>query len=72
MHLVAQSASSTFTSKRRSSRSRWDGRADLDGELLQVSDPDDIGAWPSAAGFRVVAQWIDREDGFALTLLEAV
>ena len=33
---------------------------------------DDIRRLAEPAGFRVAAQWIDREDGFALTLLEAV
>jgi len=33
---------------------------------------DDIRRLAEPAGFRVAAQWIDREDGFGLTLLEAV
>ena len=34
--------------------------------------PDDIGALLQSCGFRLAAQWIDRQDAFALTLADAV
>jgi uncharacterized SAM-dependent methyltransferase len=34
--------------------------------------PEDIRRRVEPAGFRMAAQWIDAEDGFALTLFEAV
>lgn len=71
MHLVAQTAQRVRVG---AAQIEFDMQA---GEIIWTESsykyqPGDISRLLAAGGFRVTAQWLDRADGFALTLAEAV